>query len=145
MAEAWAKRGSERQRLIEELMQEVYKIEEAVPGESMHGGERIEFELDLIQAIAAHLKQRAYPRDPANKVDQFASSSFFSNDILPRVSAFSRAEEETNELLCMLVRKLYESVETHFQSELSKLEFSDPQKIFHAPSAMAEVPLERRM
>jgi hypothetical protein len=141
MTEAWVKRGAERQELLRELMQKVHNIEEAAPGENMHGGERIEFELDLIQAIAANLKQKVHPQDlPAVDTD-IASSFFFRDDILSRVRGFSRAEEESDWLFLELMNKLMESVGFYFHNRLMKLEHSNPQQIFRAPSAMAEVPL----
>lgn len=100
MIEAWLKRGAERQALLRKLMQEVSNAEEAPSSEeSMSEEERIGFELDLIQAIAVHLKQKVYPKDRRDEADGFASSLFFRDDILPRVGEFSKAEEENAWLL----------------------------------------------
>ncbi len=139
MTEAWAKRGSERQELLQELMQEVYKAEEEGGNKIMGGEERIGFELDLIQVIAAHLKQRIDPQDRPDDVDRFASSFFFRDDLLPRVTEFSRAEEENKWLLFELMEKLEKSVGSYIQGKLLRLEQSNPQQIFQAPSAMTEV------
>lgn len=140
--EAWVKRGAERQELLRELMQKVYGVEEGTGGkESMGEEKRIWFKFDLIQVIAERLKQRVDPRDRQNDIDRFTSSFFFRDEILRRVEEFSRAEEETNQFLCELMERLQKSIMSQFQGELSKLEFYDPQRIFHAPSAMTEVPL----
>ena len=141
--EAFAKRRYERQELLRQLMQEVFNVEESSGGkESMSQEERIGFNLDLVQVLAAHLKGRIEPHKRADDIDHFASSFFFREEILPRVASFSRADEETDQLLCELMGKLQASVGIHFQSTLSRLESLDPQRIFHAPSAMAEVPIE---
>lgn len=142
MVEAYVKRQAERQELLRELMQTVYNVEEgAGNAESMGEEERIEFKLDVIQVIAAHLKQRVYPQDRPDNIDRFASSFFFRDDILSRVGEFSRAEEENEWLMIELMGKLKESVNSYLHGKLAKLEQSNPQQIFQAPSAMTEVSL----
>ena len=143
MTEAWAKRGFERQELLEKLMQMVYNVEGRTTSsdESMGEEERIEFELDLIQVLAAYLKQKVYPQDRPDDIDRFAASFFFRDEILSQVKEFSRAEEENEWLLLLLMGKLKESVDSYLHGKLAKLEYSDPQRIFQAPNAMTEVPL----
>lgn len=142
MVEAYAKRGAERQELLRELMQKVYNVEETADSkESMGEEERMEFKLDLIQVIAAHLKQKVRPRARTDEVDRFASSFFFRDDILSQVGGFGRAEEESEWLLLELMGKLKESIDFYLHNKLAKLEHSDPQRIFQTPNAMTEVPL----
>lgn len=143
MVEAYAKRGYERQELLRELMQKVHNTEETAGSEeNMSEEEKAEFKFDLIQVIAGYLKQTIHPQDhrPDN-IDLFDSSFFFRVNILPRVSEFSRAEEENEWLLLELMGKLKEPLDFYLHNKLTKLEYSDPQQIFQAPSGMTEVPL----
>lgn len=136
--EAWVKRAGERQQLLEKLVQQVYRRED-----ELAEGEQARFRFGLQFILLDRLG--------GTRVDTtftlvmwknfVIAKVFFDREIMPHIVEFSRAEEETNMLLAEFFSRLFESEKIHFQSELSRLEATDPRKILHASSAMAEVDL----
>lgn len=131
--EAFTKRGLERQELLEGLFRDLLS-EEARRDEST-------FLFGVADVISKYLQQRRHnsPRHVLCGVDE--SVSFCAGLALERIRTFSRSQMEDDALVAELLRKVVESETIHFLVELQREESSDPERIFHEPSAMAEVPI----
>lgn len=62
----------------------------------------------------------------------------FFGGALERISQFARSEAEKDVLLVQFLEKLIGTGTSRFHGELLRQEQMEPEKIFHAPSAMAE-------
>ena len=135
MTQAWVKRSSERQALLNNLMQQACD-----KGDELGGADAKMFEFELMQVLLEYLKRRRVKVD--QKEMESTAGAFFCNHLLARITIFSRAQEETEWLVGELLGKLLHSVQSRLAGELTKLEQLSPDQIFQAPSAMGEVPLE---
>jgi hypothetical protein len=134
MTEAFMKRGMERQQLLGGLMRDLLMEEER--------REDPTFLFEVGDVISEYLRQRRHnsPRHASREISE--DISFCAGLILERIRVFSRSQVEDDALVAEMFRKIVESETIRFLVELQKKEFSDPRLIFHAPSAMAEVPIE---
>lgn len=131
-AEAWQVRGSQRQDLIEELIQASYREEAELDDKSFH--------LGLASVIAEYLQDRRNEiAKPDIRPDHFG---FFFGAVLATIENFARTEVEKDALVAQFMEKMMAAGLSPFQAALLEQEMHEPEKIFHAPSAMSEIPLE---
>jgi len=126
MIEAWSLRSLQRQKLLEELMHDVYEAEEK-------GSCKL---LWLAQVIIRCL-EGAGPEN-FDFIANIPAQLFFEH-ILPKIKSFVRANEESDFLLAELLKEVLGSALVPVYSALSSLEIHNSQLIFHAESAMTEV------
>lgn len=128
MDPAWMVRSSERQALLESLQKMTEEYEE-------ERGFRIDYDLSrMCLAFLEHSESPRIPRDAS--IDSW---DFFQGKIVPACNAFARATEERDVLVCDFYQWLTESVTRDFRAALSRKEIADPQTMFHAASAAAEI------
>ena len=131
MSEAWMVRGIQRQRLIEDLIRKVYDEEDKRLDKDKIF-KREDFLFSFVSLIGGYLSNE----------NEEETASFFLESILPSVKKFSRSDSEAKALLSTLLEKVLSSATQSFHQALHREEFENPQQIFHAPSAMAEVDLD---
>jgi len=133
MSEAWMKRSGERQRLIEKFVQSSYRKEDDIGD--------ISYYLGVASAVVEYLKRRQQgEQNPEVKLSKEKSHcELFFKGVLERVSQFARSEAERDVLLVQFLKKMIDAGVGRFYGELSRQEMMESEKIFHAPSAMAEV------
>ena len=134
MAQAWQVRSYQRQRLLERLMRMVYQQEEA-------SGEKT-FLFDLILVVAGYLKERREAPSGSEFKAQTDTARFFLQKLLSEITEFSRSLTERDALIAKFLEKLLESGLSPFFMALTRQEIEEPQDVFHAPSASAEVSFE---
>lgn len=131
MVPVWQLRESQRQNLIDQLIQEVFEWEEKDPDDL--------FSFRLALVLMDYLRMRRLevgsPQILGNKFEQI----FFRENILPPIKQFSRLDVECDILIVQLFEKVLVSVFSHFRSELRKVEVDNPQVIFGTPSGTTEV------
>ena len=130
MVDIKQKRESQRQELIEGLIQVSYQEEDSLRDRT--------FYLKLASAIASYLKDRqkgiTEPKTKTDKVGLFFAS------ILIIMKHFAQTEVERDALIAEFLEKTV-AIGTHpFQAALLSQEIHEPEKLFDAPSAMSEVP-----
>jgi len=135
MTEAWVKRESERQTLLENLMRQVWD-----KGDELGEADAKMFEFELMQVLLEYLKRRRVKAD--QKKMEGTAGAFFWEHLFVEITGFSRAQEEIEWLVGELLGKLFHSVQSHLSGELTKLEQLNPYQIFRAPTAMSEVPID---
>jgi len=132
MSEAWMKRGWERQQLIKEMMSSSYRKQDDIGDVAYH--------LGVALAVIEYLKRRQ--RGEENPKVRFSKEEshceLFFGGALERISQFARSEVERDALLVQFLKKMINTGVSRFRGELSREEIMEPEKIFHAPSAMAE-------
>ncbi len=126
MIEAWSLRSIQRQKLLEELMHDIYEAEEK-------GSFKL---LRLAQVIIRRLD--GVGPENTDFIGDIPAEFFFER-ILPKIKSFVRAEEEANFLVAELLQRVLKSALVSVHSALSSLEIHNPQLIFHASSAMTEM------
>ena len=141
MPEAWRVRESQRQELFEDLKRRAFEKEEEEDGSHCF------FLLLLSAAIARHLimvKQRGSALNIIIFPWLFPESvsRFLTQEVLPKVKEFSRTETEADALLAKFLGEILQSGLNPFHAALMREEISNPQKIFHASSAMTKMSLE---
>jgi len=128
VAEAWIVRDIERQELRQRLMREAWKAAEE------NGGR---FLLRLAETIVAFLVHKSKRNMPVT------SGQFLFEKVISEIERFARSPAENWALLAMFLEKdLLPSALNSYYAELQRQEIEEPEVIFHAPSAMSEVPLE---
>ena len=129
MVEAWHKRGHERQELLNGLMREAHEQQE----------DR-EDEVYLFK-LAATILDYLHQRKEQAPLRHMRTSEFFSERVLLAISEFARTQEEADYLFSEFLKKVFESTQISFSAALTAQEQNHPQLVFHAPSAMTQVPL----
>lgn len=130
MVEAWQVRSIERQKLLEELMREVYQYEDENPSYTSLQLAKIIIEYFFFFELRKRIPERNYE-----------ACDLFEKNFLPKIKNFARAEAEVSFLLAEFLKKILGSALTPIYSTLMALEFHNPQLIFHASSAMAPAEL----
>jgi hypothetical protein len=145
MAEAWMVRGSQRQRLIERLVSRVRDwAEECADGED---------DRTILGYLVAHLRYLLTAKQ-ARKLSwkQFAERVSVSPashqeriiaQVVGLVDQFARADEEALLVLNEVLKCINGVLENDAQRELGRVERENPQKIFHAPSMMSDIPFSQ--
>ena len=137
MAEAWIQRGCERQQVQEKTHRDIFELDD----------KHLAWEENRYQACAYlgsliinYLFGQQIPDSSLAGSYQRIAEDFFAVTVFPRYAEFSRAKEETEAMLAKLAVWLIEEHSLiQFQKALSRKEFSEPEVIFMAPSAMDEV------
>lgn len=135
MAKAWQVRNRKRQELIYNLMKIIYEEEDRLERANLSVRN---FRLDLIMAIASFLKYD-FKRDILNELRE---TRFFHYRVLWSIDDFARLDSEWRFLMLNLLKKVTIHIAQESRDTLQGDALHNPQKIFNAPSAMAEVPLE---
>ena len=119
MIKARRQREIERNKLLDELMSMVSRLEDSVY-------------LELAEVIIKYLqsKQRLEKRNEVTRL--------FFNGIVPRVNSFVRAEEEIDFIYAELLKKVLDLALTPFYDALLGLETCNPQLIFGVDTAMTQ-------
>jgi len=129
---AWQRRASERQQLLDDLMNLYYRKEE------------VEDQDEVDRTFGFKVLQKAlhclYP-DGDYKVPDSSASKFLVNDILPRIKEFSRSGNEERVVLVHFIERVFKTCTGHIHGALQAEEHAHPERIFKAKSATAEVPL----
>ena len=130
MSEAWQVRQYQRQQLVEKLTRKVHDRADEVGGSS--------FYLEVVSVMIGYLQDRH--KGVSNpKFNEKSLAGFFFSSVLPTINDFVRTEAEGDVLVTQFLEKVLASGLNPFRSELQKEEMLTPEKIFNAPSAMAEV------
>ena len=87
---------------------------------------------EIIEELAEYLRDRLGVKQ-GNAVD------FFLVRMYGKVETFARSPEEENALLAALAERFFKTGVSSFASALAEQERTDPERIFHAPSAMAKI------
>ncbi|MDP4001554.1 MAG: hypothetical protein Q8P69_00695 [bacterium] len=143
MPEAWMVRSGQRQRFIESLVKKFHdKVDQLT--EAINASTSEEFESKVADL------RRWFTRDllvamiiSHGNLRELLGSNLSISDFLVQIQRdtreFARAPEEVSVLLHRFFMEVFKTLSNERESALSRLEFTDPQKIFHAPSAMTEV------
>lgn len=137
MAEAWMVRGGQQQRLIESLVRKFYDMIEMAT-EAIETNSPEEFER-RVGDLRHRLTNQLLIKFLGGPEPSFESVTTLFDRIQTDIHQFARAPEEKAVLLHRFFLEVFKTMSSEHESTLSRLEFLDPQKIFHSPSAMAEV------
>ncbi len=134
MADAWMKRSSERQALLDTLKR-------AIVDEEEESHRRVTFQLALCTAFLEFFKgiDRLYPPPfvpPGNSQERFLAEK-----ILPAIRDFSRTDEETLALATDLFDWECQSISRYFKAPLQQQELDEPEKLYDGHKAMDKVEL----
>ncbi len=141
MAEAWMVRNLERQKLLEELMSEVYRYDDKNQRDRVCNAS-----MQLVDVIIKFLYSvKSALADNNTWRGETEAHKLFENSFLPKIVSFARSELELYFLLAELSKKILNSALTPIRSALMHIEIIDPQLIFHAPSAMSPMKLPKKL
>jgi hypothetical protein len=142
MAEAWMVRGSQRQRLIEGLVSLIRDW-----AEEFADGEEESVILGYLIARLHYLLAAKQTRKLTWKafVERVSTTPASHQErliarVVVSINQFARADEEALIVLSQVLKGVAGVLENDAHRELGRVEHEDPQKIFHAPSAMSEIP-----
>ncbi len=130
--EAWQVRESQRQELIEGFVRASYQRETEVGDKTFH--------LGLASVIVKYLKDRQ--KGIARPEVRLDHCGIFFGAALIAFKNFARTEVEKDVLIVQFLEKVLVTGLNPFRTALTSQEIHEPEKIFHAPSAMSEIPLE---
>ena len=131
-AEAWQVRGSQRHELIEDFVRASYQRETEVGDKTFH--------LGLASVIVKYLKDRQ--KGIARPEVKLGHCGIFFGAALIAFKNFARTEAEKDALFAQFLEKVLAAGLNSFQAALTSQEIYEPEKIFHTPSAMSEIPIE---
>ena len=131
--EAWIKKGGERQQLIEEMVRSSYRKQDDIGNVAYH--------LGVASAVIEYLKRRRRgEQNPKVRLSKEESHcELFFGGALEKINQFARSEAEKDVLLVQFLEKMIGMGVSRFYGELVRQEQMEPEKIFHAPSAMTRV------
>ena len=132
MNQAWQVREYERQELLRKLFREIEEEEER---------NSEEFLFELAQALVRYLLYLKEVKETGKSSFDCSRppACFVSEHLAPEVAKFKRVPEEAIVLFASLLKKVAETLTSQFYADLSGVESREPQTVFHAPSAMADV------
>jgi len=132
MIEAWSARDIERRRLIEEFISMIWELEDEQ--------EKPTASMELASLIIEYLRSRLDSTIIVNDI-KHSSGIFhiFFDRLLPKIKNFARADEECDAMIGRLLKNLIEHPLGRFEAALTSIEVNNPQLIFNAPKATAEV------
>lgn len=142
MAEAWMVRGSQWQKLIEKLISLIRDWAEEF------------FEDEAESVVLGHLISRLHYLFAARQTRKLSWKVFVERvsatpsshqeriiaQMMKMIDQFARADEEALMVVSQVLKGLAGVLENDTDRELGRVEREDPQKIFHAPSAMSDIP-----
>lgn len=141
MVEAYRLREIQREKFVENLLDKIRDNEDE------DNNFRLRFALVLLRYLLCcqkeNIKQGVIYFIGVG--GDFDVVRFFLEEVEPLILEFSRAAAEANVICVQLLKALLNSALGRFHGELLALEISDPQLIFQATSAMAEVELEEKL
>ncbi len=142
MAEAWMVRSSQRQRLVEGLVSLIRDlVEESADGEEVTAGLR--YLIARFYTLLGNKQTRKMSWKAFVDATVCARSSHQERliaRVVEQIHQFARAEEEALAMFEQVLKGVTGVLENETARELSRVEHEDPQKIFHAPSAMSDIP-----
>lgn len=147
MTEAWMVRSGQQQRFIENLIRqfhdEVEKLIDELDDLDFEELERKSVEVRDVFTRNLLIEILLYPNSQSDDgLFSNRAKKFWHEIVGARIKEFSRAPEETKVLAWRFFIEVAKSSSNKFESALSRLEHMNPQKLFHASSAMSEVEIE---
>jgi len=139
--EAWLKRGSERQQLLEEIQHKIRDAEESNGVDGSDLKKLQEYYHHIVVFVTDYLLKGEPTRyDPKIVGGMFCDMEYsFHFTHFRTIREFSRAEEEERALLAELAKWAMATFINPFEHELRRKEISEPKIIFQADRAMTEV------
>jgi hypothetical protein len=141
MAQAWMVRSLQQRRFIKKMVGEFHAWVDTVSDSMVR---------ELAAKNAANLTKLLLLQMIAGKKVSFSGmkeedeeeSWGFWQEVQEHIRKFSRAQEEEVVLSWRFFREIVNFLTSIYESDLSRLEHTDPQKIFRASSSTVEVELD---
>ena len=131
MTEAWQVRSAVQQEFVKKLAHEVR--DEANKGDTYD-----RFVIEFLIVILAHFRFKIDP-DRAAATSIQIGSTWLVDQMNRRIKEFSRVEPERLYLLWQLFHELEPSISSWASRDYQRAQIENPDEVFGAPSAMAEV------
>lgn len=119
-------RGAERQRVLGELMRELFKVEEEY--------DRFNVDFLVASALLVELRFRQMGGTPLVHRDD-VGVVFVMKKVLPTILQFARTPEEEVVMIADFAKEVQSSAFSDFYAKLQRQEIMEPRKVFGAESA----------
>jgi hypothetical protein len=139
MIEAWQKRESEQQELVERLMRNAFRFNEDGDSEMFFMALAVELTGNFIADRFADRGEDILPSLAVKIGDRLIER--YCTEVRAKVKEFSRTQEEERELLARLLLKFTEAGLSDVHSNYLRQKVHEQEKLYEGHRAMDEVPL----